>query len=96
MSDNDKTHDQDHGNENKSENKEKKTVDVTVDGKKKKVAPGAYIVSAFKELVEVPATKILEELIGGKFTDLADTATVDIKGGEVFSSHVPRGGSSWK
>ncbi len=96
MSDNEKTHDEDREKETKNNNKEKKTVEVTVDGKKKKVAPGSYVVSTFKDLVDVPATKVLEELIGGKFTELADTATINIKGGEVFSSHVPRGGSSWK
>ena len=72
-------------------------VEVTVDGKKHEgIKPGSYIVSDFKKVVHVDAGKVLEQLINGVFTPLEDGATVEIHGGEVFTSHVPRGGSSWK
>lgn len=72
-----------------------KQVEVTVDRKKHKVAPGARIVAAFKAEVRVDPAKELEEIVDGKLVPLADDATITIKGGEVFVSHVRRGGSSW-
>jgi len=92
MSDEQNSHDRKDGN-GEDKNKE---VKVTVDGKEKEVAPGSYVVSVFKSKVGVDAAKVLEQLINGKFEPLDDTATITIKGGEVFTSHVPRGGSSWK
>lgn len=72
----------------------KKTVKVEVDNHPKHVAPGTYVVSAFKELVSVPADKDLDEVLNGTLTTLDDGASVTIEGGEVFFSHVRRGGSS--
>jgi hypothetical protein len=69
-------------------------VEVTVDTKPRHLDPGSYEVSAFKELVKVPADKELDELLNGALTPLADTAAVTIRGGEQFFSHVRRGGSS--
>lgn len=83
-------------NDNKQENKGNKKVEVSVDGKDKEILPGSYLVSDFKQKVGVDAAKVLEQLIGGKFEPLADSATIIINDGEVFTSHVPRGGSSWK
>jgi hypothetical protein len=72
----------------------KKRVKVEVDNHTKKVAPGTYVVSAFKELVGVPADKDLDQVINGTLTTLDDGASISIQGGEVFFSHVRRGGSS--
>ncbi len=72
----------------------KKSVKVEVDNHPKHVAPGTYVVSAFKELVDVPADKDLDQVINGTLTTLDDGASVTIQGGEVFFSHVRRGGSS--
>ncbi len=72
----------------------KKTVKVEVDNHPKHVAPGTYVVSAFKELVDVPADKDLDQVINGTLTTLDDNASITIEGGEVFFSHVRRGGSS--
>ncbi|MBA3913968.1 MAG: hypothetical protein H0X25_08985 [Acidobacteriales bacterium] len=87
-------------NEDKTQSEQqthkKEKIDVTVDGKPRTVEAGSYIVSDFKELVHVEASRVLEELIDKKFTPLDDTATVVIEGGEIFTSHVRRGGSSWK
>ena len=69
-------------------------VRVEVDKKFHEVRPGEYRVSAFKELVGVPPTKELEQIIHGEMKPLSDDGTICIKGGEVFVSHVRRGGSS--
>ncbi len=71
-----------------------KKVKVEVDNHPKHVDAGAYEVSAFKTLVGVPAEKDLDEVINGTLTTLDDSAQVTIEGGEIFFSHVRRGGSS--
>jgi hypothetical protein len=71
-----------------------KKVSVTVDGKERKVRPGTYKVSEFKEEVKVDASRELDQVIDGQLVPLANDAEVEIKGGEVFVSHVPQGGSS--
>ena len=78
---------------NTSKDSEKK-VKIDVDNHPKHVAPGTYVVSIFKDLVDVPADKDLDQVIEGNLTTLADTASITIVGGEVFFSHVRRGGSS--
>ena len=74
----------------------RKKVQVTVDRKKYEIAPGVYVVSVFKADVGVDPTKELAEVLDGKLVPLTDDARITIKGGEVFISHVRRGGSSWK
>lgn len=82
------------GNEDHGKAEDKK-VTVNVDTKDRKVRPGPYVVSAFKAEVKVDATKELEEVINGQLTPLDDSATITIRGGETFISHIRRGGSSW-
>ena len=79
-------HEQDHDH--------KHLVRVKVDNEFHDVRPGDYRVSEFKEIVGVPAAKELEQIIDGVMTPLSDDAIICIKGGEVFVSHVRRGGSS--
>lgn len=69
-------------------------VTVTVDGVKHEVRKGDYIVSQFKTLVGVDAARELDEVVHGEFKPLDDNARIDIKGGEIFVSHVRTGGSS--
>lgn len=69
-------------------------VTVTVDGVKHEVRKGDYIVSQFKNLVGVDAARELDEVVHGEFKPLDDNAHIDIKGGEIFVSHVRTGGSS--
>lgn len=71
-----------------------KKVKIDVDNRPKHVPPGTYLVSDLKTLVEVPADKDLDQVIDGNLTTLADTDSITISGGEVFFSHVRRGGSS--
>lgn len=71
-----------------------KKVEVTVDGHKREVRPGSWLVADFKREVKVDASLELDQVIDGKFTALDNSATIQIKGHEVFVSHVPQGGSS--
>jgi hypothetical protein len=73
---------------------DKKKVKIEVDNHPEHVAPGSYIVSDFKALVGVPADKDLDQVINDALVTLADDATIEIKGGEVFFSHVRHGGAS--
>jgi hypothetical protein len=72
----------------------KQRVTVIVDRKEHKVEPGTYVVSEFKRVVHVDPEKELEEIVHGELKPLDDGASITIKGGEVFVSHVRRGGSS--
>jgi hypothetical protein len=69
-------------------------VAITLDGHRREIPAGDYVVSALKSRLGVPADYELDEIVNGEFRELADTAHIDIKGGEHFISHVRRGGSS--
>jgi hypothetical protein len=69
-------------------------VTVIVDGVKKEVPKGTYLVSQFKALVGVDPAKELDEVVHGQLKPLDDNAQVTIKGHEQFVSHVRTGGSS--
>ena len=69
-------------------------VTVTVDGIEKRVQRGTYIVSAFKQLVGVDASRELDEVVRGEFVPLNDNATIEIEHHEKFVSHVRTGASS--
>ncbi|HTK31245.1 MAG TPA: hypothetical protein VL332_04730 [Candidatus Saccharimonadaceae bacterium] len=71
-----------------------KKVQVTVDGKPREVRPGTYVVSEFKKEVRVDPSLELDQVIDGQFIPLDNNASIEIKGKEVFVSHVPQGGSS--
>jgi hypothetical protein len=78
----------------KDKDKERKKVKVEVDNHPKHLTPGQYVVSDLKKILDVPSDKDLDQVINGDLTTLDDSATVTIAGGEVFFSHVRRGGSS--
>jgi hypothetical protein len=69
-------------------------VTVIVDGAKKEVPKGTYLVSQFKALVGVDPAKELDEVLHGQLKPLDDNAEVTIKEHEQFVSHVRSGGSS--
>lgn len=69
-------------------------VTITVDNVAKEIAPGEYVVSVLKEKVGVPPNYELEQVKNGRMVPLDDNAKIHIHGGEVFISHVRRGGSS--
>lgn len=78
----------------RGESPKRELVTVTVDGIEKRVPQGAYIVSAFKQLVGVDASRALDEVVHGEFKPLDDNATIDIERHEKFVSHVRTGSSS--
>jgi len=55
---------------------------------------GRQTVVAIKQVGGVPLADDLEQVIDGQLTPLADDASVTIKGGEVFLSHIKDCGSS--
>jgi hypothetical protein len=72
----------------------KDVVTVTINGDDKNIHRGSYLVSELKTALGVEAAKELDEVIGGDFKPLDDTARITIKGGEAFVGHARRGGSS--
>ena len=69
-------------------------VEISINSAKFQVERGNYEVQKVRAIGNVPPNEILSELKGGKFHDLENNAHVEIKGGEVFVSHAPSGGSS--
>ena len=80
------------GKEHPEHGKDK--VIVTIDGVKKPIHRGTYVVAELKSALEVDPSRALDEVIHGEFKPLDDTKRITIKGGEVFVSHVRQGGSS--
>jgi hypothetical protein len=76
------------------ERRKPELVTVTVDGIEKHVPRGRYIVSAFKQLVGVDASRELDQVVHGEFKPLDDGAAIEIEGREKFVSHVRTGSSS--
>lgn len=69
-------------------------VEITFDDNPVSIAEGTYKVSQLKELFNVPAEYVLNEVVDGVLKALPNERSVHIKGGEVFVSQVPQGGSS--
>ena len=74
--------------------KKKGIVEISINSTKYEIERGNYSVEKLRIIGSVPANEILSELKNGKFHDLPNNAHVQIKGGEVFVSHLPSGGSS--
>ena len=69
-------------------------VKVTIDGQPREIPRGRYVVSELKVKLGVPADYELDIVDKGEFKPLQDADHIEIHGGEVFVSHVRRGGSS--
>lgn len=69
-------------------------VEVTINTVVKSIHRGNQAVSAIKTLGGVPQADELVEDVNGELKPLKDDGSVVIKGGEVFFSHPPSGGSS--
>jgi len=80
-------------NEDDQKDKQQKEVTVTYNGNPKEIAKGNYTVADLRTALGVSANEILSEFIHGSFKDLTQ-GHVEVKGGEVFASHVPQGGAS--
>ena len=69
-------------------------VQVIIDGNPKLIPGGHYLVSDLKVVLGVPADYELDRVVGREFKPLPDGDTVVAHKGEVFVSHVRRGGSA--
>jgi hypothetical protein len=69
-------------------------VEVTIDGNPKLITAGHYLVSDLKVVLGVPADYELDRVVGREFKPLPDGENVVVHKGEVFVSHVRRGGSA--
>jgi hypothetical protein len=69
-------------------------VEISINDAKFQVERGNYEVQKLRTLGNVSPNEVLSELKDGKFRDLNNSAHVEIKGGEVFVSHLPSAGSS--
>lgn len=69
-------------------------VSVKINGEDYNTHKGENSVAHLKQLGKVPEGEILSQFKDGAFVDLADNASVNIIGCEVFASHRPTGGSS--
>ena len=70
------------------------TIAVTIDGVHKEIKQGRYLVSDLKAKLSVSSDLELDEVVDGEFRPLADASNINVKNGDVFVSHVRRGGSS--
>lgn len=69
-------------------------ITVYIDGNPKKIQGGEYVVSRLKEVLGVPADKVLEIVKEDGLKPLEDTDTIHVHEGEKFAAHVRKGGSS--
>ncbi|HEV8329192.1 MAG TPA: hypothetical protein VGQ08_17080 [Nitrospiraceae bacterium] len=69
-------------------------VEVEIDGKPRRIRRGRYEIPELKISLGVPPGYDLELVVNGEFKPLPDSSHMVIHGGEVFVSHVPRGGNS--
>ena len=77
-----------------TDGKKSNLVEISINSTSYSIERGNFPVEKIKTIGNVPANEILSELKNGKFHDLDNNARVEIKGGEVFVSHPPSGGSS--
>jgi hypothetical protein len=73
---------------------ERHTVTIELNGAPKQIQPGKYTGRSLRLALGVPLEYELEEVVHGEFKPIADDATVHIKGGETFVSHVGHGRAS--
>jgi hypothetical protein len=69
-------------------------ITITIDSVPKHIRQGRYLVSELKSLLGVAPELELDEIVNGEFRPLADNAEINVKDGELFVSHVRRGGAS--
>ncbi len=72
----------------------KDVVTILVDNTPHKVHSGAWIVRDLKAAVGVDAALVLAEITPKGIEDLDDGATIEVRNGQRFLSHVRKGGSS--
>lgn len=79
-----------------AEHKKEKQVRIFLDGKPREIEAGTYTQAEFREALGIDPSKIIEIFVNGKFEPLPEGESIEVKAGEKFATHVPRGGSSWQ
>jgi len=69
-------------------------VEIVINDDDETVHRGRIMVTELKELGSIPEADVLEQVVDGRLTELADDGSVTIKGGERFISHPRDGGSA--
>lgn len=67
---------------------------VVVDTEPRQLPAGSYSVAELKAKWAIPPEKVLDILERGSFVSLDDAAQHEVENGQVYASHVRRGGSS--
>jgi hypothetical protein len=67
---------------------------IFLDGVPRQIQRGNYVVAELKQLLQIDPCRDLDELICGELHPLEDSGKTNVKGGEVFVSHVRCGASS--
>ncbi len=67
---------------------------ITINRVRYDIPRGQLAVTSLKDWAEILAADELDQIIHGKFEPVADDATLEIKGGEVFISRPREAGSS--
>jgi hypothetical protein len=73
---------------------ERHAVTVELNGTARQIQAGTYTGRSLRLALAVPLEYELEEVVRGEFKPIANDATVHIKGGETFVSHVGHGRAS--
>lgn len=69
-------------------------ITVVIDSVPKQIRQGHYQVSQLKVLLGVAPELELDQVVDGEFRPLDDNGQINVKEGDVFVSHVRRGGAS--
>lgn len=69
-------------------------VTITLDSVPRTIEEGVYKLAELKTKFSIPVEYELDVVVNGEFKPLDNERSVHIKGGEVFVSHVPQGGSA--
>jgi hypothetical protein len=75
---------------------EHELVTITINGTEYKIHRGVYTVQQLKDIAKILAADELNQIVNGNITPLPNNHPIEIKGGEIFVSNVPSGGSSWR
>ncbi len=73
---------------------ERHTVTVELNGTPRQITAGTYTGRSLRLALGVPLEYELEEVVRGEFKPISNDATVHVKGGETFVSHVGHGRAS--
>jgi len=89
--DHDHGHDHEHGGDHGDD-----FVTITINGTIYKIHRGKYTVLELKTLAHIAIADEFNQVVDGNLIPIPNDGSIHIKGGEIFASNVPSGGSSWR